>query len=60
MDASTVQFHRALVRHLKGALKSYQRWIDEQVETATLGALKQRKADLAREREEEMETNKET
>lgn len=47
MDASTVQFHRELLRHLKGALKSYQRWIDEEAQDLTVESLKRKKSALA-------------
>ena len=49
MDASTLQFHRELLRFLKGAAKSYERWIADQAAALAVENLKERKEALTRE-----------
>jgi len=49
MDNSSLQFHRAILRLLKGCLSSYEQWLSEQEAVLVVESLKARKADLSRE-----------
>ena len=53
MDASTLAFHRALLRQVKGAVKAYESWIGEQQVEAMADHLKQARDELTRAPERE-------
>lgn len=40
MDSSTLALHRSLLRLLKGSIKAYEVWIDEQHQNAMVDRLK--------------------
>jgi hypothetical protein len=43
MDASTLKFHRALLRHMKGIVTAYGQWVEEaEAITATLQLKRER------------------
>jgi hypothetical protein len=41
MDAATLQLHRSLLRLVKGCVKSYEEWVEQQSEDSMVEGLRE-------------------